>query len=358
MTALRRSSSERSGSRSRRGSAGRRGRLLRRRVARGLFAGLLALALAGVAHSVIIETGRLHRAEQWDRWVQAGMRMAPASVTRVMELPRRLHETSGVALGRRHPGLFWTHNDSGGDPVVYGLRPGQGVVAELRLRGAPVVDWEDLAAGPCPWDQAAPCIYVGDIGDNLYIRSSVVVMVFEEPDTRELVLPTTGCRGNQASRLDVAWSAVRLTYPDGARNAEGLAVTENGDVIVVEQDPHHRRLDVFRVPKPVFSAALSAGQVRAPVLLRHDGQLQLPHFGSVTAAAWAPGGELVVRTYSEALFYVLGADGWTERRPPCFVGHAGSQGEGLDVARPAVLYLTRERSWRGPPTLDLAVCGL
>lgn len=332
--------------------------MLRRWVARGLFAGLVALALAGVAHSVVIEAGRPRRAERWDRWVQAGMRMAPASVTRVMELPRRLHETSGVALGRRHPDLFWTHNDSGGDPVVYGVRSGQGVIAELRLRGAPVVDWEDLATGPCPWDQAAPCIYVGDIGDNLYIRSSVVVMVFEEPGPRELALPTSADRRDRVSRLDVAWSAVRLTYPDGARNAEGLAVTEDGDVIVAEHDPYRRRLDVFRASEPVFAAALSTDVGRDPVILRHDGQLLLPHGGPVTAAAWAPGGELVVRTYGEALFYVLGADGWKERRPPCFVGHAGSQGEGLDVARPAVLYLTRERSWRGPPTLDLAVCAL
>ena len=284
--------------------------------------------------------------------------MAPASVTRVMELPRRLHETSGVVLGRRQPGLFWTHNDSGGDPVVYGVRAGQGVVAELRLRGAPVVDWEDLAAGPCPWDQAAPCIYVGDIGDNLHIRSSVVVMVFEEPGPRELALPSSTGRGHRASRLDMAWSAVRLAYPDGARNAEGLAVTADGDVIVVEQDPHRGLLDIFRIPEPVFAAALSTGMGRYPVILRHDGQLRLPHGGPVTAAAWAPDGELVIRTYGEALFYVPSADGWTERRPPCFVGHAGSQGEGLDVARPAVLYLTRERGWRSPPTLDLAVCGL
>lgn len=306
---------------------------------------------------MFIEAKHLRAAGRWDSWVRAGMRMAPASVTRVMELPRRLHETSGVVVGRRHPELFWTHNDSGGDPVVYGVRPGQGVVAELRLRGAPVVDWEDLAAGPCPWDRAAPCIYVGDIGDNLYVRSSVVVMVFEEPGPHELALPTSAHRAGRASRLDMAWSAVRLTYPGGARNAEGLAVTEDGDVIVVEHGPH-KRVDVFRAPEPVFAAALATDIGRDPVILRHDGQLPLPHRGPVTAAAWVPGGELVVRTYGEALFYVLGADGWTERRPPCFVGHAGSQGEGLDVARPAVLYLTRERSRRGPPTLDLAVCGL
>lgn len=320
---------------------------------------LAQLAFLGVLHSVILRVNGVRNAERWDRWVQRGMRMSPASVTPVMELPRRLDEASGLAISRRQPGLLWTHNDSGGKPVVYGLRPGQGVVAELRLRGAPVTDWEDLAAGPCPWDDAKPCIYVADIGDNLRIRSSVIVLVFEEPSPRELALPKPTGRGKPARRLDMAWSAVRLSYPGGTRNSEALTVTDGGDVILVQKDPSaEARVAVFRAPKSVFLAGLSAGKAGESVLLRPDGRLLLPHGGFVTAAAWLPGGELIVRTNGEALFYERQGDGWARRRPPCFVGHAGPGGEGLDVSRPAVLYLIRERARKSPPTMDLAVCGL
>jgi hypothetical protein len=32
---------------------------------------------------------------------------------------KRLDESSGVVASRRHPGLLWTLNDSGGDPVLF-----------------------------------------------------------------------------------------------------------------------------------------------------------------------------------------------------------------------------------------------
>lgn len=308
-------------------------------------------------HSVVLKTNSAHDVKDWNRWVQEAVRRAPAGVTPVMELPRRLDEASGLALSRRQPGVLWTHNDSGGDPVVYGLRPGQGVVAELRLRGAPATDWEDLAAGPCPWDDAEPCIYVADIGDNLHVRSSVVVLVFEEPSARELGLQDPARKGDRVRRLDVAWSAARMRYPGGARNSEALTVTDGGDLIVVQKNPVERRVAVFRGARSAFSAGLSAGLAGEPVLLRRDGQLPLPYEDQVTAAAWLSD-ELIVRTTGEALFYERREDGWARRRPRCFVGHAGPGGEGLEVSRPAVLHLIRERVWRNSPTIDLAVCPL
>lgn len=319
---------------------------------------LVQTALLGVLHSVVVKINRARDVKDWNQWVRTAVRRSPASVTPVMELPRRLDEASGLALSRRQPGVLWTHNDSGGDPVVYGLRPGQGVVAELRLRGAPATDWEDLAAGPCPWDDAEPCIYVADIGDNLRIRSSVVVLVFEEPSARELGLQDPARKGDRVRRLDVAWSAARMRYPGGARNSEALTVTDGGDLIVVQKSPADRRVAVFRGPRSAFSAGLSAGLAGEPVLLRRDGQLPLPYEDHVTAAAWLPDGELIVRTNGNAFFYERREDGWARRRPRCFVGHAGPGGEGLEVSRPAVLHLIRERVWRNSPTIDLAVCPL
>lgn len=344
MTGLRRPALARGGSRS---------------IVRRIATAFLALtALLGVLHSVVLTIDSVQDVKNWNRWVRGAVQRVPASVTRVMELPRRLDEASGLALSRRQPGVLWTHNDSGGDPVVYGLRPGQGVVAELRLRGAPATDWEDLAAGPCPWDDAEPCIYVADIGDNLHVRSSVVVLVFEEPSARELELPDPARKGDRVRRLDVAWSAARMRYPGGARNAEALTVTGDGDLILVQKNPAERRVPVFRGSRSAVSAGLSAGLAGEPVLLRRDGQLLLPYEDQVTAAAWLPDAELIVRTNGNTLFYERRGDGWESLRPRCFVGHAGPGGEGLEVSRPAVLHLIRERVWQNSPTVDLAVCAL
>src|SRR5688500_16891805 len=37
------------------------------------------------------------------------------------DLPRDLKESSGLAQGRSNPGLFWSHNDAGNAPVLYGV---------------------------------------------------------------------------------------------------------------------------------------------------------------------------------------------------------------------------------------------
>ena len=47
-----------------------------------------------------------------------------------------LTEVSGVAVSRQHDELLWLHNDSGGDPVVYGVGADGAAVAELLLEGA------------------------------------------------------------------------------------------------------------------------------------------------------------------------------------------------------------------------------
>jgi hypothetical protein len=71
----------------------------------------------------------------------------------------RLAEASGLAASAAHPGLWWTVNDSGGEPVVFGLRAGGEVVATLALevggvrggqvQGAVNTDWEAVEVAPC-----------------------------------------------------------------------------------------------------------------------------------------------------------------------------------------------------------------
>ncbi|MCX6622811.1 MAG: hypothetical protein NTY38_17450, partial [Acidobacteria bacterium] len=79
---------------------------------------------------------------------------------------REVSESSGIATSLRNPGIFWTHNDSGDGPYVYAFDKAGGNRGTFHLEGAKAVDWEDMAAGPCPRAPATPCLYLGDIGDN------------------------------------------------------------------------------------------------------------------------------------------------------------------------------------------------
>ena len=80
----------------------------------------------------------------------------------LLPLPQTVEETSGLAeIG----GLLWTHNDSGGDPCVYGLDPETGEVKRtVCFAGARNRDWEDMSAD-------GKYLYVADTGNNAGKRS-------------------------------------------------------------------------------------------------------------------------------------------------------------------------------------------
>ena len=268
--------------------------------------------------------------------------LEPAAIELMMNFPPELHETSGVVASRQNAGLFWTHNDSGNRPVVYGIRLGdseEGIVARINLDGASAVDWEDIALGPCPWSGSSSCLYVADIGDNFRRRSSVAVIVFEEP----VLNPADG------KAPQVEWSEAELRYPDGAANAEGLAVTDAGDLLIVTIDPRSRGR-VFKLSRDEVVEALQD----RPAVLRPVGSVQT-RWSGVTAAAWS-GSELVVRSKTEVFRWRQEGDAWRLVGQPCFVGHAGRGGEGLDAPAPGVFYLTREGRGEDSARLNLAVC--
>ncbi len=310
--------------------------------------GVVTLLLIG-GGSVFWWSARRQKMRNWHELVQGSIPADRADVRVLMELPHKIRETSGLAVSVQNPGLFWTHNDSGHDPVVYGLRLGLGIVAELRLKGAPASDWEDLSLGPCPRNEAKPCLYVADIGDNLGIRSSLALLVVEEPRLDPDVVVVT----------EVDWSSVAMSYEDGPRDAEAIAVDEGGEIVVVEKNvPEGLRLyradadDVFGPPE---GGRVEGGRF----VLKHAATLPIRPVrgsGGLTAAAFTKGGELIVRSYGEAFFFRREGLGWVETRPPCFIGHAGFGGEALDVGPSGVLYLTREAVWRQPAGLDRAVC--
>lgn len=77
-------------------------------------------------------------------------------VTR-FKLPALVKETSGLA---RTGETWWTLNDSGDKPVLYGFNGQTGeVIRQLRVKGAKNLDWEDLA-------QDDTHLYVADTGNN------------------------------------------------------------------------------------------------------------------------------------------------------------------------------------------------
>jgi hypothetical protein len=187
--------------------------------------------------------------------------LAPAAPVQLATLEdRRIKESSGLVSSRRSPDLFWTHNDSGDGPFVYAFdRKGQSR-GTWRVEGAQAVDWEDIAAGPGP-AQGQSYLYAGDIGDNGREREFVVVYRFPEPEVSATQAAPTEPRATQPAE------AIRLKYPDGAHNAEALAVhPTTGDLYIVTKA--NAEAGVYKLAAPfdpkVVNTLTKVGSLRGP----------------------------------------------------------------------------------------------
>jgi hypothetical protein len=305
---------------------------------------LLALLL-GVALVVVLQQlRRADRTQAAERFAEARMSFAPDSVEVLGRIDPRLRETSGLATSTREGAAYWSHNDSGDDALLYALDPTGAVVAVFELADVEARDWEALDRGACPADETASCLFVADTGDNVRRRDVLLVHVVPEPD------PMSG-----GGTVEVA-GTLRYLYPDGARDAEGVAVAADGSVVVVTKGrvPEIRLfvIDGARVREAVATdtpVRLGAG-VALPIVPDWDvGRV-------VTGAAFSPDGSvLAVRTLSEIYFY-----GWpdlNEVAPPCFLGRREPQGEAIAWQDAGTVILTSETNGRGPGELLRVRCG-
>jgi len=76
-------------------------------------------------------------------------------ITLISELPDEIEETSGLIYLN---GKVWTHNDSGGESVLYSIDTTNGAILERKtIAGVTNEDWEDVA-------KDATYVYIGNVG--------------------------------------------------------------------------------------------------------------------------------------------------------------------------------------------------
>ena len=126
---------------------------------------LLAFAGAGLALRPWLEQQLESRARA--SYFERGRSYAPRVLEELAPLPPELREASGLAVSRTQPGVLWAHNDSGDAPTLYAITMKGVILARIAVLDAVAIDWEDIAAGPCPEDGATShCLYVADTGNN------------------------------------------------------------------------------------------------------------------------------------------------------------------------------------------------
>ncbi|NOY26349.1 MAG: hypothetical protein GXP62_10800 [Oligoflexia bacterium] len=195
-------------------------------------------------------------------------------------------EASGLVASRTQDDLLWTHNDSGGQPAIYGLGRDGRDRGSVTLLGADNVDWEDIAIGVGPTGDAT--IFIGDIGDNDNNRSSITVWRLAEPTAVDADQVVAG-----AAKLTLRW-------PEQPTNAEGLAVDPQTNLLLISTK-EKRLVRLFQA-----DAMAEAGSQQT---LTQVGQIDLSddvYQGGrrVTALDISPTGDRIfMRTHTQVLVF-------------------------------------------------------
>jgi hypothetical protein len=284
-------------------------------------------------------TGRTRGVLRPFRWgltlvVLASLSSAPADgqpscrVTGESMKVTALPEASGVAASRRTPGLLWSHNDSG-EPVLVAVATDGTTRGRVYVSGASAGDWEDIAVGPCP---QGSCIYIGDIGDNRARRRAIFIYRVPEPDAGTAV----------SARAE----SMRVSYPDGPRDAEALIVLPDGSLFVVTKG-ELGAVALYRVPE-AFRNGATAQLERIATLMEPEGGRagRVARRNRITGASASSDGRWVVlRTLYNLTFYNA-ADFKTGNIREAFrydvSGIREPQGEGVAFGEDGAVWLASE----------------
>ena len=242
-------------------------------------------------------------------------------------------EASGIVKSRRHPGIFWVHNDSGNPPLLFAVRRDGRIVRRFRL-AIPNLDWEDIAID----DQGH--LYLGDIGNNLGLLQVRTIYRLDEPDP-------SPPEDKDRDRPLAATRTVSCMLPASNRfDAEGL-VHDRGTAIVVAKTCDGREAELFAVPIDPPPAG------SAPVPVRPIGRL--PGFTEPATGAdlSADGTLLAVCSYAVTRVYRRGESRTWERLAevryaPLPIEGVAWDGRDLILAAEEArgLYRLREAAWR------------
>ncbi len=260
-----------------------------------------------------------------------------------------LDEASGLVASRRHPGIFWTHNDSGDGPRVFAIDRQGRLRGLFELADTEAIDWEDLAIGPGP-EPGRNYLYLADVGDNPLERARVLVHRIAEP---ELPPAATADKTQIIETIDT----FILEQPRGPQDTEAIVVDPvSGDLLLLTKEdwgcepvpgPNCGRGWILRAPS--LAREPTGRVVELEVEGRFEVAPEASRYGRLTSAADSSedGHWILIRTYLRAgLWERRGDESLSETlaRRPCSVPVAGwpeeKQGEAIAFAPNGQRYWT------------------
>lgn len=194
-----------------------------------------------------------------------------------------IKESSGIVASRLNENIFWTHNDSGDQPLIYAFDRAGKKRGVWKLTGARSTDWEDIAASP-PDAAGNSYLYLGDIGGGKKIRRErVTIYRVREPKVTDANRQSTKKTATATERAET----IEVKYPDGSHDAETLLVhPQTGDLYIITKGMFSS--SVYKLKAPITSGAVH--------MLTKIGSLKSDSFfgGLMTGGDISPDGTRIV----------------------------------------------------------------
>lgn len=199
---------------------------------------ILLLASIGPSGCSLFSSGQTNAenertSESYERPVVAGNLESPD-----------LREASGIAASKCQPNVFWSHNDSGDQPLLYAIDSNGKHLGVWKVENAANRDWEDIEA----IKSGDKCyVLIGEIGDNDHKYERIAVYRVEEPAVAPANASSMGKGPLPGPKADVAY----MNYPNERHDAEALlSHPTSGDVYLLTKS-NNQRSHVYKF-KPRF----------------------------------------------------------------------------------------------------------
>ena len=156
-----------------------------------------------------------------------------AEILITIELPKEINETSGLEIINNN---FITHNDSGGDPVVYEFNQNGVIINRYNINGdsgynLENVDWEDLGAD-------GEYLYIADTGNNFGTRKDLKLIKVDPSNNFQAVNEINISYQDQESFLP----KLRHKF-----DAEGLTIIDD-QIALFSKDRDSLNTDIYFIP--------------------------------------------------------------------------------------------------------------
>jgi hypothetical protein len=165
---------------------------------------------------------------------------------------KEINESSGVAVSKCQPDVFWTHNDSGDGPFIYAFNSKGETLGTFKIPNVRNIDWEDMAAVRTA---ASECfLFIGEIGDNEQKRDVHEIYRLREPTVSGKALVSS----KDAPEMTGEAETIHFRYPDARYNAEALLVNSLTQTIYVVTKQFSGPATVFELKGDFDDAAVQS----------------------------------------------------------------------------------------------------